>query len=185
MRYLLSVFLLGACAQAHDRPDELAACQLISKTGDELAQCLIMKYGWRADSARVAKSGWQWQLDSLRQAHDSQAVIVLAAAARQEAAGLRHQVDSMWTEWEWLTRRTLRNMGYEEPAAKRIIGKFRRHRYEPNTLEVASNGLTVLANMIEARYDTLKNCRAAVAEPLDMIEVSRGEYERAVAIVCS
>jgi len=91
MRHGLSVtlLLLIAC-QSSDRNAELAACQLISKSGDELAHCLVMKYSWRAESAGPAKTAWQWHLDSIRQEHDAQASAVLA----QELAARRWRVTS-------------------------------------------------------------------------------------------
>jgi len=69
---------LAACGQSVDRRAELDACQLISKSGDELARCLIMKYSWRADSAGPAKTRFQWTLDSIRLEHEKQAAAVLA-----------------------------------------------------------------------------------------------------------
>ncbi len=73
--------LLAACTSQPrvDRPAELASCQLISKSGDELARCLVLKYSWRAENAGPAKAQWQWQLDSIRRDHEVQAALVLAA----------------------------------------------------------------------------------------------------------
>jgi hypothetical protein len=93
MRYAFCVLLVIACGSPeaqHGR--ELAACQLISKSGDDLAACLIMKYNWGADSAGPAKTAWQRQLDSIRLEHEAQAVAVLtqqeAVVARQRAERL-------------------------------------------------------------------------------------------------
>ncbi len=54
----------GSAATAHDRGAELAACELISSSGDELARCLVMKYDWPADTAGPAKYAWQGHLVS-------------------------------------------------------------------------------------------------------------------------
>jgi len=78
MRCLAALLLLAACGSRPDRRGELAACQLISKSGDELARCLIMKYSWGADSAAPAKATFQWTLDSIRAEHEKQAAIILA-----------------------------------------------------------------------------------------------------------
>jgi len=78
MRYLILLLLTLACGSRSDRDRELAACRLISQSGDELARCLIMKYSWGADSAGPAKARWQWTLDSIRAEHDAQAAAVLA-----------------------------------------------------------------------------------------------------------
>jgi len=81
-----AILLLSiACGStpAPDRTKELAACQLISKSGDELARCLIMKYSWGADNAAPAKSAWQWQLDSIRLDHERQAAVVFAEEQRR------------------------------------------------------------------------------------------------------
>lgn len=75
MRYL-SLLLLAACGRPNHAA-ELAACQLISRSGDELARCLIMKYSWGAESTAAAKAAWQWQLDSIRAEHDAQALAIL------------------------------------------------------------------------------------------------------------
>src|SRR5438270_491788 len=77
--------LLAACTSQPrvERPAELAACQLISKSGDELARCLILKYSWRAESAGPAKAAFQWQLDSLQLEHDRQAIAILTQQQRE------------------------------------------------------------------------------------------------------
>ena len=105
MRYVVLLLLVSACGERPDRQRELAACQLISKSGDELARCLIMKYSWGADSAGPAKTRFQWILDSIRAEHEKQAAAVLtqeqvrldSIAAVQEA---RHQkLDSIDREF--------------------------------------------------------------------------------------
>ncbi len=75
----------GSAATAHDRGAELAACELISSSGDELARCLVMKYDWPADTAGPAKYAWQGHLDSLQRDHEAQAAAVLARVAQEEA----------------------------------------------------------------------------------------------------
>lgn len=84
-RALVILLLLARCTArpAIDRPAELAACHLISKSGDELARCLVMKYSWRAESAGPAKTTWQWHLDSIRRDHEAQVAAVLAQQAEQ------------------------------------------------------------------------------------------------------
>src|SRR5712664_1928079 len=86
MRYLPILLLAAACGSRPDRGRELAACQLISKSGDELARCLVMKYSWAADSAGPAKSAFQWELDSIRQAHEAQVAAIIAAQLRDSEA---------------------------------------------------------------------------------------------------
>jgi len=78
MRYLSLMLLIASCGSRHDHQRELANCQLISKSGDELARCLIMKYNWGADSAGPAKTRFQWTLDSIRIEHEKQAAAVVA-----------------------------------------------------------------------------------------------------------
>lgn len=84
----VAAVLVVACAGElrSDRAAELAACQLISQSGDKLAECLVMKYSWRAESAGPAKTAWQWQLDSIRRDHDTQAARV---AGQQWVASMR------------------------------------------------------------------------------------------------
>ena len=82
---------LIACHGAPDRQAELAGCQLISKSGDELARCLVMKYSWRAESAGPAKTAWQWQLDSIRLEHEAQAQAVLAEQVSRQRARVAAQ----------------------------------------------------------------------------------------------
>jgi len=77
---------LAACQQSVDRRAELDACRLISKSGDELARCLVMKYSWHADSAGPAKSAFQWELDSIRQAHQAQVAAIIDAQLRDSEA---------------------------------------------------------------------------------------------------
>ncbi len=80
------MLLFTACtsAKVSDRPSELAACQLISKSGDDLARCLVLKYSWRAESAGPAKYVFQRQLDSIEREHEVQAALVLAQEQRRE-----------------------------------------------------------------------------------------------------
>jgi len=85
---------LIACSQP-DRRAELAACQLISTSGAELARCLVMKYNWGADSAGPAKIAWQWELDSIRLEHEAQAQAVVAKQQEREARAYRAHVDSL------------------------------------------------------------------------------------------
>ncbi len=92
MRYLILLLLTMACGTRPDRDRELAACRLITQSGDELARCLIMKYNWGADSAGPAKAAWQWTLDSIRAEHEAQAAAVLA---RQRA--IQDSIDAIAT----------------------------------------------------------------------------------------
>jgi len=62
----LPILLLALACGRPDRARELAACQLISQSGDQLAECLVMKYSWGPDSAGPAKMSWQAHLDSAR-----------------------------------------------------------------------------------------------------------------------
>jgi len=80
------VLVVTACGQSVDRRAELDACRLISKSGDELARCLVMKYSWRAESAGPAKTAFQWELDSIRQAHEAQVAAIIAAQLRDSEA---------------------------------------------------------------------------------------------------
>lgn len=95
MKRLAVLLCAAACSPAHEtaleRPDELAACQLISKSGDAIAECLIMKYSWRAESASTAKYDWQRYLDSLRLDHEQQVATLIAEqeAERRRVAAER------------------------------------------------------------------------------------------------
>ena len=93
MRYLILLLLTLACGSRPDRARELAACRLISESGDELARCLIMKYNWSADSAGPAKTTWQWTLDSIHAEHQAQAAAVLV---RQRAS--QDSIDALATK---------------------------------------------------------------------------------------
>lgn len=111
----LSLALLGffaaTCSQPPDRSSELGSCQLISKSGDELARCLVMKYSWRAESAGPAKMAWQWHLDSIRLEHEKEVLAVLAEQeeAERRATTARHaqqhaqqiQRGREWAECMW------------------------------------------------------------------------------------
>lgn len=178
------LFLLAAACTRHDRANELAACQLLSKSGDSLARCLILTYSWRADSATAARGAWQWQLDSLRLLHDSQAAIVVAAADTRVIAGLHRQVDSLWGELAWQLERNLRVQGYEPASIQMFLQRIRRHRYEPNAIEVITQTSPAFVNLIESRYDTLPGCAREVATVMETMVGTRGELVRAQAIIC-
>jgi hypothetical protein len=95
------LFLIGCAGNPRaDRTAELAACQLISKSGDELARCLVMKYSWGADSAGPAKYAWQSHLDSLRREHEAQ--VVALRAAQREALGrqARPWAECILRQWD-------------------------------------------------------------------------------------
>ena len=86
MRYLWLVLLVGCGDSGPDRERELAACELISKSGDALASCLIFKYSWDANTAGPAKMRFQWTLDSIRGEHEQQVAAILAQQqARQDS----------------------------------------------------------------------------------------------------
>ncbi len=93
LRRLTVLLLLAACGSRPDRQRELAACQLISKSGDELARCLILKYNWGADGAGPAKTNFQWTLDSIRIEHEKQAEAVVAReqARSDSIAAVQHR----------------------------------------------------------------------------------------------
>lgn len=86
MRATICIAIFIGCSSntRTDRSAELAACQLISESGDALARCLIMKYSWGADSTSTAKYAWQAHLDSLRREHESQVTTLIAQQRREE-----------------------------------------------------------------------------------------------------
>lgn len=90
-RLILAAALALASCDRPDRAAELEACQLISKSGDALAECLIMKYSWRADSAGPAKYSWQRHLDSLRREHEQQVATLIAQQAARDREVARAQ----------------------------------------------------------------------------------------------
>lgn len=83
---------IASCGRERpDRAAELEACRLISKSGDALAECLIMKYSWRADSAGPAKYAWQRHLDSLRLEHEQQVATLIAQQEARDREAARAQ----------------------------------------------------------------------------------------------
>ena len=105
----LGLALVGCrSGPAPNRKAELAACQLISKSGDDLARCLVLKYSWRAESAGPARTAWQWQLDSIRLEHEAQAQAVLdEQASRRRALIVAHNRSFRSCVLQWLRSRNV------------------------------------------------------------------------------
>lgn len=174
-----------ACGKGHDRPEELAACKLLSKSGDSLARCLIINYSWRSESAAAARAVWQWHLDSLRASHDSQAATVVTSATQRVKAGLQAQVDSLYREWEWQIERTLRLDGYEQEQIATFLARVRRHRVEPRTLEVVNQAPDLIVNLSLGPWHNQADCLRSTAEELERVVESHADLVRGQAIICT
>lgn len=136
MRYLSLLVLLVGCDTRPDRSAELAACRLISTSGDDLARCLVMKYDWRAESAGPAKIAWQWQLDSIRLEHETQARVVLEEQQRrQDSVAAAHTWSARRCIYRYVeayhsgtadTARARRNESYLDATIRICVGRFPR-----------------------------------------------------------
>jgi hypothetical protein len=81
---------LGACRRHNPLPrQQLTNCQAISRSGQELRRCLILKYDWNSDSAVSADYAFQRGLDSLTAEHRRQVEALQAAAESAYVDSLR------------------------------------------------------------------------------------------------
>lgn len=156
---LVSLLVAVACGPRVDRQSELATCQLISKSGQDLATCLIMKYDWKADSAGPAKTAFQWQLDSIRREHDEQAQAVYLAQLQQQA-------DSLTRVFFAAAQEGLGNAGYDSATIRRTMAGVRRRGRQPATAEVVGDYLVTIASLFQMGYDTMPDCKLAVTNLL-------------------
>jgi len=60
-RFLLLAFAIGC----HNKEQQLTNCRIISKTGDALTTCLVLKYDWVGQLAAQEGNRWQAHEDSI------------------------------------------------------------------------------------------------------------------------
>lgn len=87
------IVTIAGCSASRgpDRAQEQRNCESISQSGQQVTQCLVLKYDWNADSAVPAGRRFQWTLDSLRAEHERQAAAVLADQQARAESVLRAQ----------------------------------------------------------------------------------------------
>jgi hypothetical protein len=88
---LAAILVLG-CYTGADRGQQLANCESISKDGDQLRSCLVLKYDWNAESAVPASRRFQSYLDSLTLVHLREVAAIEAAAESAHTDSVRAAV---------------------------------------------------------------------------------------------
>jgi hypothetical protein len=174
-RTLLLLALLSACTS---RPESSTVrqreqCLAISHSGDDLTRCLVVQHDWDAAPASLEGRIFQARIDTLTR-----------IARNREATQDLVRVLADWESSTWIE---LRREGYDTTAANAVLKRVRHaagHPPDRYVLDVASSGLTVIANMIAARFDTLSHCRPAVDSIYNVFEAPVREHEAVIAIVC-
>ena len=178
IRTLLVLVLLSSCTSRRESSTASTArqreqCLAISHSGDDLTRCLVIQHDWDAAPASLEGRVFQARIDSLTR-------IVRNREATEDLVRLQ-------AEWESSTWAELRREGYDTTVGNAVLKRVRHaagHPPDTYVLDVASSGLTVIANMIVARFDTLSQCGPAVDSIYNLFEAPAREHKAVIAIVC-